>query len=435
VAGEGYRPAATIDQIAWLRCLLAISEAMAGHVERVREQLALAGGQIAARPAPRPNGPFHEQIRHLQAGTGEAAAFLRPFFAAYVAFLRRASHQELANFLAGRLGRLIDLIARDETRPGVVRALFHTPGSAGHDRFVHVSIERAQADTDPDARILHAGLNGSRIDAAMQEAARAARLAADRQLRRMGLPDGLDERVVRWELATAQGDAVGIGREYVGGSVALPLATAIVSEYLDRPVPRDVALTGAISGSGAEDGQVLPVDGVAEKLTHAFRVGCKLIYLPAGNAPILTQRPALKHLAVEHGARAVGVNHLAEVCDDLFPPTGSGRPKDLLRDVLIAAAQIARPSRASAEARLHGPVRPRHRLQAITCAVFMAAAVFLEGWMAWKAFAPGLSAATAWLRVAGSALVVLGGCGWAWPSRPPACTTARNGPGTVRWRC
>ena len=58
-----YRRAATIDHIAWLRCLLAITQAMTCRIENVHKELCLVDRGPEAGPVPEPNGILHQQIR------------------------------------------------------------------------------------------------------------------------------------------------------------------------------------------------------------------------------------------------------------------------------------------------------------------------------------------------------------------------------------
>jgi hypothetical protein len=240
-----YHRAATLDHIVWLRCLLAVNEAMNGRIGCVHEELCLVQGQPDRNPILQPNGTFHQQIQGIELTQSSTTAFLEHFFAAYVEFLRRVGQHEFSNFLEGRLGKLLNLVARDERRPGVVQALLYDKGR-GHSRFVHVSIEHQNPDdTRPSSKeaIIYKGRMQDSIDATMQEAAQYALLAADSYLRRTGYPDGLTERVIRWEIATVRGDVAGPAQVYQGGSVALPLAVAIVSEYLARPVTNDIVIS------------------------------------------------------------------------------------------------------------------------------------------------------------------------------------------------
>jgi len=400
-----------LDQIAWFRCLLAISEAMAGRPERVHEELCLARGRPPSGPVPPPNGTFEEQTRDLEFSEGAATAFLRPFFAAYVAFLRRVGRHELANHIEGRVGRLLGLMARDETRPGVVQALFYARGRGGHARFVHVSLTyepRSDAEATPREEIVYAREAIDRIDTSMKEAASWARAAADACLRRAAYPDGLLERQVLWEIATLRGDAVDLPREYEGGSLALPLAVAIVSEYLARPVPNDVAFTGTFAATEAAEGRVLPVDGIPEKVEHAVKSGCRVVYVPSANAPEIDEHPALGNLVAEHDARVKPVERVDEVCEDLFPPEGSGHPRDVLKDTASGALEMLGVGRRADESQGEPPAHCRHRGHAIAASVLLACLVFLEGWMVYKAFAPQCRPFEAWARIVAAAGLALG---------------------------
>lgn len=72
-----------------------------------------------------------------------------------------------------------------------------------------------------------------------------------------------------------------------GPSAGVTLATALVSAFTNRPIRRDVAMTGEITLRG----RVLPVGGVREKVLAARRAGIKTFILPKKNESDLSEVP------------------------------------------------------------------------------------------------------------------------------------------------
>jgi len=72
-----------------------------------------------------------------------------------------------------------------------------------------------------------------------------------------------------------------------GPSAGIAIATALVSEMADRPVKRDVAMTGEITLRG----RVLPIGGLKEKVLGAHRAGIKIIVIPKANEPDIEDVP------------------------------------------------------------------------------------------------------------------------------------------------
>jgi ATP-dependent Lon protease len=73
-----------------------------------------------------------------------------------------------------------------------------------------------------------------------------------------------------------------------GPSAGITIATALASLYTDRPVRRDVAMTGEITLRG----RVLPIGGLKQKILAAHRAGAKLVIIPAANEKDLDEVPA-----------------------------------------------------------------------------------------------------------------------------------------------
>ena len=72
-----------------------------------------------------------------------------------------------------------------------------------------------------------------------------------------------------------------------GPSAGITIATALASLYTNRPIRRDVAMTGEITLRG----RVLPIGGLKQKILAAHRAGAKLVIIPAANERDLDEVP------------------------------------------------------------------------------------------------------------------------------------------------
>ena len=420
-----YRPSSTIDQIAWLRCLLAINQALTGQVDSVHKELCLAGNRQRIDSIPEPNGIFRSQVQSIELTERTSAEFLKGFFASYLEFLKRVGQFELANHLDSRISKLLGHIARDEKRPGVAQVLFYDKASSiGYSGFIHVSIERLP-DGEKTKPIQYAGIDKDVIDQTMKKASVYSRDAVDHYLKRTGYPDGLDERLIRWEIATVEGEPVKLQQRFQGGSIALPLAIAIISQYLAKPVANDVAFTGTFTEAAVAEGQIQPVDGIPEKIRHTVASGSKLVYIPVANAQRLNTEPSLQNLVKEHHARIVAAESLDEVCSLLFPPEGSGYLADIIKDTTKNIMQILKPKIYTKKDTLEKPTHLRYRSHIIICSVLTVLLVFLESWRLYKAFAPDFPTFDAWFRNILSVVLVSAGILVSF-SLPDACLRHRK---------
>ena len=80
-----------------------------------------------------------------------------------------------------------------------------------------------------------------------------------------------------------------------GPSAGVAMFIALASLFTNRPVHRDVAMTGEISLRG----MVLPVGGIKEKVLAAQRAGLRTVLLPARNEKDLREVPETTRSTLE----------------------------------------------------------------------------------------------------------------------------------------
>ena len=103
-----------------------------------------------------------------------------------------------------------------------------------------------------------------------------------------------------------------------GPSAGITMATALVSVLSQRPIRKDVAMTGEITLRG----NVLPIGGVKEKLLAARRAKIKTVILPEPNRRDLEDLPQ----EVLNDLRFVFVENVKQVLTEaLVPPAMSGK--------------------------------------------------------------------------------------------------------------
>jgi len=90
-----------------------------------------------------------------------------------------------------------------------------------------------------------------------------------------------------------------------GPSAGVTMTTAIVSAFTNRPVRKEVAMTGEITLLG----RVLPIGGLKEKSMAALRAGSKLVIIPAKNERDLEEVPK----SVKKQIKFVPVSRVDEV--------------------------------------------------------------------------------------------------------------------------
>ncbi|MBD3279146.1 MAG: endopeptidase La, partial [Candidatus Pacebacteria bacterium] len=72
-----------------------------------------------------------------------------------------------------------------------------------------------------------------------------------------------------------------------GPSAGITITTAMISAFTNKPVKREIAMTGEITLRG----RVLRIGGLKEKAIAAHRAGCKTLIIPQKNQRDLVEIP------------------------------------------------------------------------------------------------------------------------------------------------
>jgi ATP-dependent Lon protease len=169
--------------------------------------------------------------------------------------------------------------AAETNEVGIATGMFYTP-MGGDIMFVEASIRRYYGGTPNVDAATQVGPGGAvsliltgQLGDVMKESARAAFTYATNNAAKLGIPK---DRLGAIE-AHIHVPAGAIPKD--GPSAGIAIATALVSEMSDRPVRRDVSMTGEITLRG----RVLPIGGLKEKVLGAHRAGIKVVILPKDN--------------------------------------------------------------------------------------------------------------------------------------------------------
>jgi ATP-dependent Lon protease len=106
-----------------------------------------------------------------------------------------------------------------------------------------------------------------------------------------------------------------------GPSAGITIATALISAFTERPVLKEVGMTGEITLRG----RVLPVGGVREKVLAAHRAGLKTVIMPERNMKDMIDVP--KKVRID--LKIIPVTHMDQVLEIALNPVAEkpARPK------------------------------------------------------------------------------------------------------------
>jgi ATP-dependent Lon protease len=196
--------------------------------------------------------------------------------------------------------------AASVSETGVATGMYYTP-AGGDIMFVEAAVRRLGGAPPADGERTQVSGMGNvsliltgQLGDVMKESARAALTYATSHAESLHItPDKLGAVEVHVHVP-----AGAIPKD--GPSAGVTMATALVSAMSNRPVRKDVAMTGEITLRG----RVLPIGGVKEKVLGAHRAGSTTIILPKDNEADMEDVPAevREHLTF----------HFAETLDDVL---------------------------------------------------------------------------------------------------------------------
>ncbi len=208
--------------------------------------------------------------------------------------------------------RLVDLIGppafthevlREEDEVGVATGVAWTP-NGGDTMFIEVNLMPGKGS------LMLTGQLGD----VMQESAQAALTYTRSQAEKLEVPYEAFEQV-DIHIHVPEG---AVSKD--GPSAGVTLATALISAFTNRPVRRDVGMTGEITLRG----RVLPVGGIREKALAARRAGMQAFILPGRNENDLRDIPK----KLRQGINFVKVDRMEQVLEQaLLPPLPEPKPK------------------------------------------------------------------------------------------------------------
>lgn len=100
-----------------------------------------------------------------------------------------------------------------------------------------------------------------------------------------------------------------------GPSAGVTITTALISALANRPVRRDIAMTGEVTIRG----RVLPIGGLKEKSMAAYRGGVKTVFIPKANVPDLEEVDGV----VKEKLEFIPVEFVGDIIDKALVPLNS----------------------------------------------------------------------------------------------------------------
>ncbi len=211
---------------------------------------------------------YEAGVRNLEREVGNICRKIARRVAEKQRYPKRISPEQVLSLLGPP--PMGERLLREEHEVGVANGMAWT-ANGGDIMYIEVNLMSGKGD------LLLTGQLGD----VMRESARAALTYTRSQADRLGIEAGRFEKT-DIHIHIPEG---AVPKD--GPSAGVPLAAAIISAFTDRPLRRDIGMTGEITLRG----RVLPVGGVREKALAARRLGIEDFILPARNRNDVLQIP------------------------------------------------------------------------------------------------------------------------------------------------
>lgn len=118
-----------------------------------------------------------------------------------------------------------------------------------------------------------------------------------------------------------------------GPSAGVTITTGLISALTNRPVKRDIAMTGEVTIRG----RVLPIGGLKEKSMAAFAGGVKTVFIPKANIPDLEDVDSV----VKDNIEFIAVEYVDEIIEQALISANSSDTKEWkMRNEVVVTSNI-----------------------------------------------------------------------------------------------
>lgn len=121
-----------------------------------------------------------------------------------------------------------------------------------------------------------------------------------------------------------------------GPSAGVTIVTGIISALSERPVRRDIAMTGEVTIRG----RVLPIGGLKEKSMAAYTGGVKTVFIPKDNIPDLDEVDSV----VKENIEFVPVENVEEIIEKALLPIEKITPQEWTLGNEVRVSEKVRPT-------------------------------------------------------------------------------------------